>query len=81
EQDAFKKGSLNSYVYGANTRFGARGFQGGDVIDKVEQVMPGRKNTTLTTRVSTTVMRIDLAEPLKPGRPENFWHTAESSLQ
>ena len=79
EQDAFKKGSLNSYVYGPNTRFGARGFQGGDVIDRVEQVMPGRKNVPLTTRVSTTVMRINLAEPLKPGQKvvvDIAWHFA-----
>jgi Peptidase family M1 domain len=77
EQDAFKKGSLNSYVYGPNTRFGARGFQGGDVIDEVEQVIPGKKNVPLTTRVSTTVMRINLAEPLKPGKSATFiiaWH-------
>ncbi len=79
EQDAFKKGSLNSYVYGPNTRFGARGFQGGDVIDKVEQVIPGKKNVPLTTRVSTTVMRINLAEPLKPGKSTTLdiaWHFA-----
>ncbi|OYV64442.1 MAG: hypothetical protein B7Z72_13225, partial [Gemmatimonadetes bacterium 21-71-4] len=79
EQDAFKKGSLNSYVYGPNTRFGARGFQGGDVIDRVEQVMPGKKNVALTTRVSETVMRINLAEPLKPGQKvvlDIAWHFA-----
>ncbi len=79
EQDAFKKGSLNSFVYGPNTRFGARGFQGGDVIDKVEQVMPGKKSVPLVTRVSTTVMRINLAQPLKPGQKAVLdigWHFA-----
>ncbi|MDE3173386.1 MAG: M1 family metallopeptidase [Gemmatimonadota bacterium] len=77
EQDAFRKGSLNSYVYGPNTRFGARGFQGGDVIDRVEQVMPGRKSVPLATRVSETVMRINLAEPLRPGQKvvlDIAWH-------
>ena len=77
EQDAFQNGSLNSFVYGPNTRFGARGFEGGDVFEKVEQVLPGKKNAPLTTRVSTTVMRVDLAEPLKPGKTatiEFAWH-------
>jgi hypothetical protein len=77
EQDAFKTGSVNSFVYGPNTRFGARGFEGGDVFEKVEQVMPGKKNVPLTTRVSTTVMRVNLAEPLKPGKTatiEFAWH-------
>jgi hypothetical protein len=77
EQDAFKSGSVNSFVYGPNTRFGARGFEGGDVFEKVEQVMPGKKNVPLTTRVSTTVMRVNLAEPLKPGKTatiEFAWH-------
>jgi len=79
EQDAFEHGSLNSYVYGPNTRFGARGFQGGDVIERFEQVVPGKKNAPLTTRVSTTVMRADLAEPLAPGKSttlEIAWHFA-----
>jgi Peptidase family M1 domain len=79
EQDAFKQGSLNSFVYGANTRFGARGFEGGDVMEKVEQVLPGKPNVSLTTRVSTTVMRVNLAESLKPGKTatlEFAWHFA-----
>jgi Peptidase family M1 domain len=79
EQDAFEEGSLNSYVYGPNTRFGARGFHGGDVIERFEQVMPGKKNVPLTTRLSTTVMRADLAEPLAPGKSttlEIAWHFA-----
>src|ERR1043165_3418281 len=32
EQNAFKNGSLNSYVFPAESRFGARGFAGGSVI-------------------------------------------------
>jgi hypothetical protein len=77
EQNAFKEGSLNSFVYGPNTRFGARGFDGGDVFEKVEQVLSGKKTVPLTTRVSTTVMRVDLAQPLGPGQTAtiNFaWH-------
>ncbi len=79
EQNAFKDGSLNSYVYGATTRFGARGFRGGDVVDRFEQVIPGKKNVPLTTRVAATVMRADLAEPLAPGKSttlEIAWHFA-----
>ncbi len=79
EQNAFRKGSLNTDVYGPNTRFGSRGFNGGDVFDKVEQVMPGGKHVPLVTRVSTTVLRINLAEPLKPGKSATLdiaWHFA-----
>jgi Peptidase family M1 domain len=77
EQNAFRTGSVNSFVYGPNTRFGARGFEGGDVFEKVEQVTTGKKNVPLTTRISTTVMRLTLAEPLKPGQTatlEFAWH-------
>ena len=38
EQNAFKNGSLNSYVFPADSRFGARNFEGGDVIDRFDQV-------------------------------------------
>ena len=37
EQNAFKANSLNSYVYPQESRFGARGFEGGYVFDKVER--------------------------------------------
>ena len=33
EQNAFKDKSLNSYIFPQDSRFGARGFEGGDVID------------------------------------------------
>ena len=37
EQNAFKEGSLNSYVFPATSRFGARNFEGRDVIDHLDQ--------------------------------------------
>jgi len=42
EQNAFKNGSLNSYIFPQNSRFGARGFEGGDVITRFDQVMGAR---------------------------------------
>lgn len=42
EQNAFKPTSLNAYVFPQASRFGARGFDGGDVIDRVELVHEGR---------------------------------------
>lgn len=76
EQNAFKSGSLNSYVFPAESRFGARNFEGGDVIDRFEQVH-GTSKTALNTRVEGTVMRADLASPLAPGQTVTFdiaWH-------
>src|SRR5438309_674878 len=34
EQNAFKDKSLNSFIYPQESRFGARGFEGGDVVDR-----------------------------------------------
>ncbi|HVZ76926.1 MAG TPA: M1 family metallopeptidase, partial [Gemmatimonadaceae bacterium] len=79
EQNAFKDGSLNGYVYPQNSRFGARGFNGGDIIDRIEQVVPGRKPAALKTRVAETVLKVDLAEPLAPGKTLTLdvdWHFA-----
>ncbi|HEY5220391.1 MAG TPA: M1 family metallopeptidase [Gemmatimonadaceae bacterium] len=79
EQDAFTNGSLNSYVYAPNSRFGSNGFNGGDIFERFDQVIPGKKNVPLHTRVSTTVMKVDLAEPLAPGKTTTFdiaWHFA-----
>ena len=45
EQNAFKNGSLNSYVFPADSRFGARNFEGGDVIDRFNQVGGAAKKT------------------------------------
>ena len=54
EQNAFKNGSLNSFVFPAESRFGARNFEGGDVIDRFNQVTGVRK-TPLKMRVEGTV--------------------------
>jgi len=82
EQNAFKNGSLNSYVFPAESRFGARNFEGGDFIDRFNQVTgaaKGAKGTgvPLKTRVEGTVMKVDLATPLPPGQTTTFdvaWH-------
>src|SRR4029079_9669114 len=41
EQNAFKDKSLNSFVFPAESRFGARGFEGGDVVEHFDQVREG----------------------------------------
>jgi hypothetical protein len=76
EQNAFKNGSLNSFVFPPDSRFGARNFEGGDVIDRFNQVSAGKK-TPLKSRVEGTVMKVDLASPLAPGQVATFdvaWH-------
>ena len=80
EQNAFKTGSLNSYIFPPNSRFGALNFEGGDVFDKFDQLTgptakPVRK--PLTPRDNGTVARVDLAAPLAPGQTAMFdvaWH-------
>jgi hypothetical protein len=79
EQNAFKSNSLNSYVFPAESRFGARNFEGGDVIDRFEEVMASGKGArrTLKLRTEGTVMKADLAEPLAPGHTVTInaaWH-------
>ena len=83
EQNAFKNNSLNSFVFPAESRFGARNFEGGDVIDRFEQLSGGGKRDAASTkralkpRTEGTVMKVDLAEPLAPGRTATFsiaWH-------
>ena len=76
EQNAFKSGSLNSFVFPAESRFGARNFEGGNVIDRFNEVVATKK-TPLKTRVEGTVMKVDLATPLAPGKTTTFdvaWH-------
>ncbi|MGE5731292.1 MAG: M1 family metallopeptidase, partial [Gemmatimonas sp.] len=76
EQNAFKGGSLNSFVFPADSRFGARNFEGGDLMDRFNQVTLGKK-TALKMRVEGTVMKVDLAAPLAPGQATSFdvaWH-------
>ena len=81
EQNAFTDSSLNSLVFPPESRFGARGFQGGDVIERFNEVLPGRggrgAETPLKRRVEGTEMKVDLAEPLAPGKTATFdvaWH-------
>jgi hypothetical protein len=84
EQNAFQDASLNSYVFPPDSRFGARNFAGGDVIDRFNQVSGAAKGggvkgagVPLKTRVEGTVMKVDLATPLPPGQATTFdvaWH-------
>jgi Peptidase family M1 domain len=86
EQNAFQSGSLNSYVFPPDSRFGARNFEGGDVIDHFNQVTGGAAKAgakgpgvPLKMRVEGTVMKVDLATPLPPGQTTTFdaaWHFA-----
>jgi hypothetical protein len=76
EQNAFKDKSLNSFVFPPESRFGARNFEGGDVIDRFNQVTAGKK-TAVKMRVDGTIMRVDLLSPLAPGQTATFdaaWH-------
>ncbi len=77
EQNAFKTNSLNSYIFPPDSRFGAKNFAGGDVIERFDQVLgavgkaPGR-HVKLERRDNETVMKVDLAEPLGPGKTATF---------
>src|SRR6476620_8088106 len=79
EQNGFKDKSLNSFIFPQDSRFGARGFEGGDVVTQFEQVLAGRgaRRVNVTRRDNGTVMKVDLAEPLAPGKAATFdiaWH-------
>jgi hypothetical protein len=87
EQNAFQTNSLNSFVFPAESRFGARNFEGGDVIERFEQVLgappargaAGGRRVAVKTRTEGTIMKVDLAEPLAPGRTATLntvWHFA-----
>ena len=70
EQNAFRPGSLNSYVFPPTARFGGRDFPGGDNIERLEQVMgtaTAPVRTKLASRTEGTMMKVDLAAPLAPG--------------
>jgi hypothetical protein len=76
EQNAFKDKSLNSYVFAPDSRFGARNFEGGDVIERFTQKV-GTASTPVKTRVDGTMMKVDLAQPLAPKGTATFdvaWH-------
>ncbi len=83
EQNAFRSNSLNSYIFPAESRFGAKNFEGGDVLDHLDQLFAGPVKTTpprrvkLVTRDNETMTRVDLAEPLAPGKTATLdiaWH-------
>ncbi len=84
EQNAFAGNSLNSYIFPQASRFGARGFEGGDRIDRLEQRLgaagskAGRGRVVIVgTRSQETMLKVDLAEPLAPGRTailDIAWH-------
>ncbi len=72
EQNAFKDKSLNSYIFPQDSRFGARGFEGGYTFTKFDQLVGAAgaapKRVALAKRPNETMMKVDLAEPLAPGR-------------
>ncbi len=82
EQNAFKSNSLNSFIFPPDSRFGAKNFEGGDVLESFEQVIGGGAKTPgrhvrVTTRDNETTTRVDLAEPLAPGHTATLdiaWH-------
>ena len=76
EQNAFRDKSLNSFIFPQESRFGARGFEGGDVVDRFDQLFRARR-VPVKRRPNETVMKVDLAEPLAPGKSATFdiaWH-------
>ena len=82
EQNAFTDSSLNAYIYPQNSRFGARGFEGGDRIERFDQLVGAGKKSKgkrvpLKTRVWDTMLYAELAQPLEPGQSTSFdiaWH-------
>jgi hypothetical protein len=71
EQNAFRSGSLNSYIFPPDSRFGAKSFEGGISWTKFEQVSgPATKpvRTKTTPKENETITRVDLATPLAPGQ-------------
>ena len=79
EQNAFMDNSLNALVFPQQSRFGARGFDGGDMIDRFDLVRGPTARTALTTRVEGTELKADLPQGLAPGATADFdiaWHFA-----
>jgi hypothetical protein len=74
EQNAFRSNSLNSFIFPEDSRFGARGFEGGHKFAKLDQLLGAgaasktAKRVALKSRVNETMMKVDLAEPLAPGK-------------
>jgi hypothetical protein len=80
EQNAFRANSLNSLIFEQDSRFGARGFDGGYGIDKWDQLVGPRataRRVSVVRRDNGTMMKVDLAEPLAPKGVATFdigWH-------
>ncbi len=82
EQNAFRANSLNSFIFPQDSRFGARGFEGGDVFDRFDQLVPAVakgavKRVPVARRDNETTLKVTLAEPLAPGKTATFdiaWH-------
>ncbi len=73
EQNAFRSNSLNSFIFAEDSRFGARGFNGGYTFTRMAQVLSARsggvqRKVDLASRINGTVMKVNLAEALAPGR-------------
>lgn len=78
DQNLFKQGSVGSLMFGANSRFGARNFDGGFNIASITQenaapVGPRaraarRTSQALHGRVDDTMMWLPLGTPLAPGK-------------
>jgi hypothetical protein len=78
EQNAFTPGSMSRNIYDLGARFGGPTFDGGDRIERFEQVR-GTTRTALTTRIDGTQLKADLAAPLAPGGTATIaiaWHFA-----
>jgi hypothetical protein len=76
EQNAFRSSSLNSFIFPQNSRFGARAFEGGYTFSRIEQVLPGAagkpRRVASTSRDNETVLKVNLAVPLAPGKTATF---------
>ena len=73
EQNAFRSKSLSSYIFPDESRFGARGFEGGYTFSRLDQLVPSAnggapRRMPLQHRTNETMMKVDFAEPLVPGR-------------
>jgi len=73
EQNAFRTNSANSLIFPHDSRFGARGFNGGFTFFTVEQLQSKTKaqaarRSALTYRDNETMMKVDLAAALAPDR-------------
>ncbi len=74
EQNAFKTNTLNSFVFPEQSRFGARGFAGGYNFTRFDQLLntpaagKSARRAALKRRDNETLLKVDLAEPLAPGK-------------